>query len=107
MEWTDRHQVLWDRLEEVDPITPEGERRYAERQADLKRAVAVREDRETREEEIRRASNWRARTAGALAARSGRTAPDPTGLGALWGAAGREPDRGERFTAAGREYWRD
>lgn len=100
--WTRRHQQLWDRLEYVNPITPEGQRRYDERQQDLQRAEVARQEREDRYAAL----NLRARLAGAISARRSQRLPDPHGLGRGWGALAREADRGDRFArGASNDYW--
>lgn len=100
--WTAKHQKLWDRLEYVDPISPDGQRAYDERQQDLARAEVARQEREDRYE----ARNVRARLAGAVSARRSRVTPDPHGLGRGWGALAREDDRGDRFArGAANDYW--
>ena len=83
-EWTAGHQRLWDKLEEVDPITPEGEARLSAREA----AAAAAQARAAAEQAAARMRDEVATLGIQLAARKRRAAErnarDPWG----WARAG-------------------
>lgn len=82
MTWTREHQRLFDQLEAIDPVTAEGERRLAEREAQAERLAEL-----ARQREQSRHEQHRMRVAGARihVRRQQRAArPDPTGLGRAW-----------------------